>query len=59
MKARLGLGLTYQCLTAAGLGDRWADADAEFREVLRLHALGRLFDGNNRHSLLLAAEARA
>ncbi len=59
MKARLGLGLTYQCLTVAGLGNHWADADAEFREVLRLHATGRPADGDARHSLLLAAEAKA
>ncbi|MET8152415.1 AfsR/SARP family transcriptional regulator [Actinoplanes sp. NPDC049668] len=58
-KARLGLGLTYQCLTAAGLGDHWADADAEFREILRLRPAGRPMDGNARHSRLLAAEARA
>lgn len=59
MQARLGLGVTYQCLTIAKLGDHWADADAEFREVLRLHATSRLAGGDARYSLRLAAEAKA
>jgi tetratricopeptide (TPR) repeat protein len=59
MQARLGLGLTYQCLTTAKLGNRWADADAEFREALRLHATARLAGGDARHALRLAAEATA
>ncbi|WP_345071640.1 hypothetical protein [Phytohabitans flavus] len=59
MQAHLGLGLAYQCLTIAKLGDHWADADAEFREVLRLHATGGLAGGEARHSLRLAAEAKA
>jgi hypothetical protein len=59
MKARLGLGLTYQCLAVGGLGAHWAAANAEFAAVLRLHASAHLSDGSARHALRLAAEARA
>jgi hypothetical protein len=59
MKGHLGLGLTYQCLAIAGLGERWAEADVAFGEVLRLHRTTRPTGGAARHALRLAAEARA
>jgi hypothetical protein len=59
MKARLGLGLTHQCLTIAGLANRWPDAHEEFAEVLRLYAAAPPAGDRGRQVLLLAAEARA
>jgi tetratricopeptide (TPR) repeat protein len=59
MKTRLGLGLTQQCLTIAGAGNRWAAADAEFTAVLRMQAVEHLTGEAGRQALRLAAEARA
>ncbi|WP_328473528.1 tetratricopeptide repeat protein [Actinoplanes sp. NBC_00393] len=59
MKARLGLGLAHQCRSVVQAAGQWAEADAEFAAVLRLHAGGGLTAGAGRQSLRLAAEARA
>jgi hypothetical protein len=71
MRARVGLGVTYQCLAMATVpppegpaargvgGDRWAEADAEFRQVLLLRAGVPAAGGGARQALRLAAEARA
>ncbi|MEU4561075.1 tetratricopeptide repeat protein [Actinoplanes sp. NPDC023936] len=58
-KARLGLGLAHQCLSIAEQGDYWADADAEFTAVQRVHASAGLTEEAGRQSSRLAAEARA
>jgi hypothetical protein len=59
MKARLGLGLAYQCLSLAARPDRWAQAMTELTEVVRLHRATRLTAPGTRHGLRLAAEAEA
>lgn len=59
MKAHLGLGLTYQCLSIAHAGDHWQEATAEFAAVLHAHEAARLTEEAGRQSLRLAAEARA
>jgi hypothetical protein len=59
IKARLGLGLTDQCLSLTGAADRWAAADAEFAAVLRLAAGTPLRGTTARQARWLAAEARA
>ncbi|GIF75468.1 hypothetical protein [Asanoa siamensis] len=56
LKARLGLGLAYQCLTLAGGGDHWAAAQAAFEAVLAGYAAP---PAAPRQRLPLAAEARA
>lgn len=59
MKARLGLGLTYQRLSIAG-PPRWAEADAEFGAALRAYrGSAGLSPEAGRQSMRLAAEARA
>ena len=59
MKARLGLGLTHQCLILAGLADRGPAADEHFRQVLSLQAAVPAGGAPRRHGLRLAAEAYA
>jgi hypothetical protein len=59
MKTHLGLGLTYQCLAIAREGSYWAHADNEFAAVLRLGVAKPPVGEGVRHSLRLAAEARA
>jgi tetratricopeptide (TPR) repeat protein len=58
MKTRLGIGLSYQCLSLHGSGC-WLLADRHFALVLRTQAAGRLTGEAGRQSLRLAAEARA
>jgi hypothetical protein len=59
MKARLGVGLAYQCLSLSARPGRWTQATAEFSEVIRLHRTARLTASGTRHGLRLAAEAEA
>ncbi|MCA2214332.1 hypothetical protein [Jidongwangia harbinensis] len=59
MKARLGLGLAYQCLSLAGAAPRWALAETEFGAVARLYHGARLDSGSARQARWFAAEARA
>ncbi|GGK73646.1 hypothetical protein [Mangrovihabitans endophyticus] len=59
VKAHLGLGLTAQCLSLAGIEPGWERADAEFAEVLRLQRGADLTAAADRHARWLAAEARA
>jgi hypothetical protein len=59
LKARVGLGLTLQCRTIAGLGNHWAAADAEFGQVLHIYEEPQSTGVNTRQRLRLAAEARA
>ncbi|GGK78615.1 hypothetical protein [Mangrovihabitans endophyticus] len=59
MKARLGLGLTYQSLSRLHDGDHWAAADAEYAAVLRAQAIAGLRGETGRQAMRLAAEARA
>jgi DNA-binding SARP family transcriptional activator len=58
MKARLGLGVTYQCLSTAGV-PHWAEADGQYAAVLRMQAASALTGEAGRQALRLAAEARA
>jgi DNA-binding SARP family transcriptional activator/tetratricopeptide (TPR) repeat protein len=59
MKARLGLGLAYQCLSLAVRPDRWAEAMTELTQVVRLQQATRHTAPATRHGLRLAAEAEA
>jgi tetratricopeptide (TPR) repeat protein len=59
MKARLGLGLAYQCRGLAGGAPGWEPSEAEFAEVLRLHRSTPLTGGAARQARWFAAEARA
>jgi tetratricopeptide (TPR) repeat protein len=59
MKARLGLGLAYLCLSLSVRPDRWAQAMTELSEVVRLQRATRLSAPGTRHGLRLAAEAEA
>lgn len=59
MKTRLGLGLTLQCLSVAGLADRWSAANTEFRLIIRVQETAHLSASGNRQALWLAAEAAA
>lgn len=59
MKARLGMGLTHQCLTLAGLADRGPAADEHFRQVLDLQVAVPAGGAPRRHALRLASEAYA
>jgi hypothetical protein len=59
MKARLGLGLAYQCLGLAGDAPGRKSSEAEFAEVLRLHRSTPLTGGTARQARWFAAEARA
>lgn len=58
MKTRLGLGLTYQCLSLSGT-PHWEQADQQFAGVLRVHRGWATGGETRRQSLRLAAEARA
>ncbi|WP_305783628.1 hypothetical protein [Symbioplanes lichenis] len=58
MKIRLGLGLSYQCLSLSGAA-HWAQADEHFAAVLSLHRAGRMSGEAGRQAARLAAEARA
>jgi hypothetical protein len=59
MRARLGLGLAYQCLSLAGDASRWTPAETEFAAVVRLYRSARLSSGSARQARWFAAEARA
>jgi len=59
MKARLGLGLTYQSLSVIKAGNLWTEADAEFARVLQANTAAGLHGEAERQSTRLAAEARA
>ncbi|WP_045744894.1 tetratricopeptide repeat protein [Actinoplanes rectilineatus] len=59
MKARLGLGLTHQCLAIAGDRAHWTEADVEFTAVQGVQQAAGLTAEAGRQALRLAAEARA
>ncbi|MEU4422149.1 tetratricopeptide repeat protein [Actinoplanes sp. NPDC024001] len=59
MKARLGLGLTYQSLSVIKAGNLWTEADAQFTRVLQANGAAELHGEAERQSTRLAAEARA
>ena len=59
MKAHLGLGLTHQCLTRAGLARARAASDDQFRQVLSLQSSAPVDGGPRRQGLRRAAEAYA